>query len=1202
MTKIISILILLFACSSTEKRRSITSGVEFSNGLIPLEYGARPATDLIYKGELLLPDDAHKMVMDSGNTFDLSKLDPDETSVLWKNKEVLPLNNEDDKLDLNEEKSINYEDLVPSRSGRIRFNVSQTGDDGVSRTYIIMASKQIHNILLNKNLLRKLGYQIPPIRYLKKIKLKFSSSISKDVFFSDLSSATFGDPTRWIPDYEEHLRAEDRIKDEDQKESYKSFLELEKKQITNSNKCISRDLEHGSKKALSGPCDTFLGTNWIIEDKENNFIAIKSPFSGKCLDVFGASKFNKARVMEHECNYKGNQLFEKIVEEGGTFVLKAKHSGKCLSFRKGKILQNRLVQVDCENTPDQKWALKDMVSNDGKLIDSEELEMQDVVAMASQDFYYNLAMGFLTDDIIKGRRILNSLLVPYSMVDLPESVNLLNWHAGRIINKQLKLDFDIAENFSTSFEDAKWITRRILKLKREDFKEIVQKAYFPEDVEVVLIEKLIARRNNLQTLLSLEGEEIEVNTDISNGEFLKNGKLLKENYPGYASRFSFGDPESPLSGTEIGNFIGSTVISQALGGVLNYVGSEYLNNQKYLESAYINHQKELYKDRLFKWMMTGIVENIPVGVWAYPTFGGSLIFSRDVVIGNYLGTDNKVQLADVVGFTVNAGVYATVSGLTTPVPLSITGSAQVNYSRTFSHLKPIASFKASFKYPFRNMIVPYLQRKQGREFLNLLNSGKLRDLKEEERQNTINETMEKFKKELSVGESLIITDSLVFGASASVGTGFEKVIKLSGQIGATNITLFRLHILRKDENTIHVYKDLGNITAMTLAFRFRAVAPVLDLSVKMGGGYARTKYYSIDISASNASIVENIQALKGLFRSSSLEILEKITKPYIIKHRFKEANVNFGLPVFSITNLNDMDQIEVQHPTGAKKIFFQTNEVYRRGVNIEEFIVDTLNGVLGQFTETGINLSGISKGSPADSILGSAFLYSSTFEGELTDPYRDGIRKKGELSLPYGSITKNFRGFIITKDKAKKILDELNKKYALEFYPEKVLSQTKNIFLYEIALNIYIYENGINHFSNLTEEEFSSLLVKYVIGHAKGLKMFQMINRFKLYKYHMKRNNYEKYSFYGRALLTLFDRYLSLEGFKEMLGGDSNFFIYSRISGFRNEDEAGDTAIMSSSIGQFGSEKVMGPITSIAEQMGMTPSEFFAYWIRTRVN
>ncbi len=1201
MKKILALLVILLACSTTDKKRSPSSGVDFRNGLIPLEYGAQPATDLIYNGKLLLPDEAHKLVVDSNYSLDLSKIDPDDTSVLWKNISPHLLSEDLDSLEIDPQKNLNYEDLIPSRSGRIRFTVSQIGEDGVSRTFTLMASKQIHNILLTKNLLRKLGYTIPSIKYIPSTKITFSSSIAKELFLSDLSASTFGDPKRWIPDYEEHLKAEERIPDENEKENYKSFLSNEKKQLSILDQCLSRDLEHNSKNLVSGKCGVFLGTNWIIEDKGNNFISIKSPFSGKCLDVFGKSKMNKARVIQYECNYKDNQLFEKI-PDGDSFSLKAKHSGKCITFREGLILKDRLVQKDCSNEPNQKWSIKEMVNNDGKLVDSETIEIQDLVAMPSQDIYYNLAMGFLTPEIIGGRRILNSLLVPYSLANIPESVNLFNWNAGRIVNKQLLLDFEIAENFNPSFEDARWITRRIVNLSREDFSEIVKKSYFPKEVEIVVTEKLIARRNQLKNLLSLEGNDLKFDPNISEGKFLKKGKLLLENYPGYASRFSFGDPESPLSGTEIGNFIGSTAVSQGISGAINYISSEYLNNQNQLESSLMQRQQDLYLEQFFKYLTTGVMSNIPFGIWIYPTFGGSLILSREVVIGSYLGTDNKLQLADVVGFSVNAGVFANVEGITTPIPLSVTGNAQVQYARTFSHLKPIASFKASFKYPFRNVIVPYLQRKAGKEFVNFLATGNLNEMKEEDKQKLITETMEKFKKEISVGESIIISDSLIFGANAALGTGYGKVIKLNGQIGVSNYTLSRLHIFRKDENTIHVYKDVGNTSSLILAFSFRAVAPILDLTIKEGGGYAKTKFYSLDINSKNSAIIEHIQALKGLFRNSSLEVLNKISKPYILKHKYAESMVNLGLTAFSVTNLNDRDQIEIQHPEGAKKTFFQSNEFTRRGLNIEEFAIETLDGALGTFTKTGINLPPLSKGSPADSILGSGFLYSSTFEGELSNNFKEGIFKKGDLSSTFGTINKSFRGFIISKNKAKKIVDELNKKYSVSLYPEEVLSQTKNLFLYEISLNILVYENGIEHFSELSEEEFESIIRKHIIGGAKSLKLAQLVNRFKLYKWHLERRNYEKYSLYGRSLLSLFERYLSLDGFKEILGGDSNFFVFSKISGFRNEDEAGDTAIISNSIGQFGSEKTQGPISSIMNQLGMTPSEFYAYWIRSRVN
>jgi len=1200
-------LLILFTSYTTHSAGEIPAGtVEFGRGLIPTEYGARPATDLVYKGELLLPDDAHQLYLESRGDFDLSRLNPDDTSILWKNTPPLEYNPEEDILEIDPNKEMNYEDMVPSRTGRFRFTVSQTNARGIKKTYIIMSGKQVHNILLRKNLLRKLGYSIPPIKYLKKINLNFSSSIEKEVFFNDLSSATFGDPKRWVPDYEEHLTATERILDEDFKENYRSYVDIEKKQLVNvgNGKCLSRRLNKVSKYLREGECDKFFGTNWMIEKKDKGLIAIKSPISGKCLGLKGKSKASKSRFTEDECHYQENQLF-KMVEKDGIFSLQVQHSGKCLQFRGGKILKDRIVQRTCKDTDAQKWTFKEMVGNDGKLLESEAIEMQDVIALPSQDIYYNLALGFIPNQIIKGRRILNSLLVPFSLVYMPESVNLFNWHAGRIINKQIKVEFDSSENFSTSFEDAKWITRRILNLTRKDWQQIVHYAHFPLEVEMVLVEKLVARRNHFKNLLGIEDQDLDFNPDISYGEILKKGKLLKENWPGYASRFAFGDPESPLSGSEIGHFIGSTLVSQALSGIIEYVGSTWLNGQSLLNKALQERGQELFFNQLLHFFETGTMGVVPFGIWAYPTFGGNIILARNVVIGSYLGTDNKVQLADVLGFRVNAGVYARVEGIPGTVPVAISGTGQVSYSRTYTHLRPIVSFKAAFKYPYKNLIVPYLQRKQGKLFEDLL-TGKLKTLEGEERQKVISEAMKVFKKELSVGESLLITDSLVVGGNLNVGAGFAQVIRLNAGIGGNNLTLSRLHILRFDENTIHVYKDLGNVTSLILSFQFKPVVPVLNASITVSKGYAKTKFYKINIEEDekkNPDVIKSIKALKGLFLRNSLENTELLRKPYVLKHKFRDVVGKLGITLFKLAGLSGKNETEIIHPNGARKKFFQSTQIFRRGIDLEGFAVEAINGVLGEYTEWDINFAGLSGGgSPGDTLGGSSFLYGSTYEGELIDPYKEGLRKKGVIQTPFGTISQSYRGWSINSKKAQKIIKGWNKKYGMEFYPKEALHQTKKIFLYELALNIFVYEGGLEHFAGLSLEQFEKIVDEHTVGRVKTLKRLIMINKFKLFQWHLARKNYERYSKYMRKLLSYMDRWMDLEGFKKSLGGDQNFFVYSRIQGFRFEDEAGDTSILANSIGQFGSARTQGIMNDMMNKLGMTSSEFYGYWIRSRIN
>ena len=132
---ILTLLILFISCGSHHPGRKPASTVEFGRGLIPTEYGARPATDLVYEGDLLLPDDAHELYLKSEGDFDLSSLNPDDTSVLWKNTPPKAYNSKEDILEIDEKRGMEYEDMVPSRTGRFRFTVSQTNADGLKKTY-----------------------------------------------------------------------------------------------------------------------------------------------------------------------------------------------------------------------------------------------------------------------------------------------------------------------------------------------------------------------------------------------------------------------------------------------------------------------------------------------------------------------------------------------------------------------------------------------------------------------------------------------------------------------------------------------------------------------------------------------------------------------------------------------------------------------------------------------------------------------------------------------------------------------------------------------------------------------------------------------------------------------------------------------------------------------------------------------------------
>ena len=1373
MKNIIFIILLLFGCTQPNNGRFPASTVNFTNGMVPMEYGARPATDLFYEGKPLLPEEAHQMVIDSDGKFDLSLLNPDENTVLWRNVSPQTLSEKDDELEIDEEDEVKYLDVVRSRSGRYRFSVRATKPNGEKRTFRVMLSKQIHNLLLRKNLLRKLGYKVPKIKYYPKLKINFSSYFAKENFFNDVSQATFGDPSRWVIDYNKHLREDEILPQEDldildSQIENEEFKNLPRHSIRNisGDKCLSRDVKKDRKGIFQYDCkrEDFYAQNWVFEKQDDASYFIKSAQTGKCLDIRGSSKVTGANAIEFKCHGGSNQRFiitENSIEEGTPTEIKASHSGYCLRLKPRHRRKDSRIQIEqarCSGKDDQKWAIGSPISGDGPLREKEEITLQDVIVLEEQDHYYNLAYGFLPAEVIQGRRLLNSLFIPYSLVETPESINLLNWHIGRIVNGSLKLEMESSENFNPTYYDAKWITRRILKLKRQDWVNIVKMAYFPPEVEALLVEKLISRRNHLMQLFNIDNIEMRVQSrqqgqhaillnpqegkclglndkdqigmiscesdiakrgllqlnpvrenvfsfilnknqncldinrnarvsganlihypchgkdnqlfelirddsgtvtlksirsgkcigpdkdrveqhkcgkyksqqwellnydrrgdyyfnhslkidpDISMGEKLKEGKLQVENWPGYASRFSFGDPENPLSGKEIGHFVLSKAASMGLSAAIAQVNQRFLNNTKYLTSAREAYFKDLQISTFIKYLITGVPQNIPLGVWAYPTINGNIIVNRDVVIGSYLATDNQVQLADTIGFNVNLGIYAELYGLSTllptPIPVGVNAKAQVGFTRTFSHLRPIKSFKAANKYPVKNLIIPYLTIKQGKIFDDLLHAN-LKDLEDEERKKLITKVIGEFKKQLPVGDSFIISDNINLGGNLTGGLQLQKLVSLSTSLGGNNLTIARLHINRVDEDTIHVYRDLGNVTSLLMSIQFKALVPILSLSSKFSAGVARTKFWSINIKedeAKNPKLIENITGLRSVLIWNSLRTLKKSQKPIKVKHYFKESLNKARFTALSGDKLRDRTRIEITHSKGHKKELYQTTQAVRKGYNVEQYTVDALNNILSEYTEWDVQLSSINKGSPGDSLAGGQHIFKVSYEGELKDRQRRFILKKGLIESPFVMVSESYRGFVISKKKAEKLLEKINQRYQQDFYPEEILNQTKRIFLYNIGVDVHIYKNGINFLSNLSRETLATIIKKHIRPGAPWLKRKAIEFSYWKYLNHFQKNNYTLYSKWMRHTLSQIVRWVDVEGLKKALGGEANFLIISRVNGYRIGDEAADQPIISNSIGQFGDQAILGPIRKIISELGINESEFMAYWIRGRLN
>ncbi|MEK6553620.1 MAG: hypothetical protein AABZ31_00120, partial [Bdellovibrionota bacterium] len=539
------------------------------------------------------------------------------------------------------------------------------------------------------------------------------------------------------------------------------------------------------------------------------------------------------------------------------------------SIAKADFIENRGTGLQMNADGDKEWIL----NLDDK--NSNVIEFQDVIALSPTPAITNVAEGFL-EPLIKGRRAINGLILPYNLVDVT-SVEGLRWCSNPV--RQNAINFPLYDNeaFSTSIDDLRWMMRKVSRLTRQDFVEIVKEAQFPYPSDLLMVEKLIARRNCARRIIKTEGQDLPFNPQVSAPPHLVDGQLLKEEFEGFAARYAMGEEESPVAPKEIFSLFESKVIGTAIDKLVSKINSDILPFTSPAQIGMNKQQDELLKD-LLSFIKTGKPRSRDFGIWATPFLQGNLIASREVVAGSYMGTDNRISLVDTFGFAVETGLTGGALGLS-PSKL-LTGQASMSYLKQFAHVRQLDSVKNSLKEPYRNIIVPLVKKDIAKVIPTGL-AAQFEKLDYEAQVTKAKEIVEVFKSELHDGESIIITES--FGPSLGVFAGidlgkeilFEKRLVAQAAIRAQQQTISRLHLLRIGDK-IHVYKDRGNIKSLSFIVALQANIEVLNIRAKFTKGTASTAFYHASIDPNldaNPDLVLNLAAIRDVLMKSIISKL-----------------------------------------------------------------------------------------------------------------------------------------------------------------------------------------------------------------------------------------------------------------------------------------------------------------------------------------
>src|SRR6185437_13588177 len=100
----------------------------------------------------------------------------------------------DAAIPVNQDESLKVQAVVGASEGNFKLNVQTAG----GQTVTLLISRNAHPYLLRKELLRRLGYKVPAMKWVPWVKLKFSDAFTRDLILkSEIPNAVNASVDHW---------------------------------------------------------------------------------------------------------------------------------------------------------------------------------------------------------------------------------------------------------------------------------------------------------------------------------------------------------------------------------------------------------------------------------------------------------------------------------------------------------------------------------------------------------------------------------------------------------------------------------------------------------------------------------------------------------------------------------------------------------------------------------------------------------------------------------------------------------------------------------------------------------------------------------------------------------------------------------------------------------------------------------------------
>lgn len=678
-------------------------------------------------------------------------------------------------------------------------------------------------------------------------------------------------------------------------------------------------------------------------------------------------------------------------------------------------------------------------------------------------------------------RSYRALVAVLSLVYIPESVN--RFQPEMMSNRfgYLSLSHPMADSFrTTTYEDVRWIFRRILQLSPQQWKIIFTEAPFPEEIQEIISRVIpwrIAGAAQLLDLQKFSPSKLPSLDWTSADGGVQQGRVTKAAWNGFPFIYKHEEVESLFQTENILRFIGIETQNQAL----QFLSDRLVQELQYGTPTTVIHQQAQDWQKAIE---THVQEHPDQPLYKRVAhfegnIGGLLgSVSRRLSTGAYYGSDAPLQLVDQMSYGISLGKFLSWDGITQYFP-SI--RADMYLVREYVHVRAVASVEQAWDTKLSSVWIP--------GWIKEVSQALPRDAQQVlDGVPSSQQGLSGLLKEMKNGDTLIITDSVGMGGAWQITSSLEQLLQLEPQkqlkslnfsMQVSKVSLGQISLIRTEKG-FQVYSR--SISSGQLGTQFTANY-YIDLIQNLWNRQdqdVKTRVYFCEFQDWSSSKDKNLQICeKGiqqvLMDQSDFWLNQNLPK-YRLQHQVVKNETTWRIPLLSFLNQTQHHEMRLDFPEPSS---FQEDHVQLVrdevgslvGFEPLRFIYDVVNAFL---KTPYFRLQFTSSPNPAWTPWGRSHWGWMSMASE----------KNPKSSLPSTwSISEVYSGWQESHDGFIRVLEKLRKKYA-DLYPEKLRQQwllpenfrtTQRLEFYKITASTMVKPSGFSKLQRLLSMDLPEL-------------------------------------------------------------------------------------------------------------------------------